>query len=166
MSGGFPLTVCGIKIRTSEALYQACRFPHMPDVQREIIDAKSPMTAKMKSKKDNRRSDSRPDWNEIEVDVMRWCLQVKLKQNWDKFANLLVSAGAMDIVEETTKHDRFWGAEPINNDPHTLEGINALGRLLMEIRGEIQKKARTPTTVVNPLPVKNFLLYGTPIASL
>lgn len=27
MAGGFPLEVNGIKIRTSEALYQACRFP-------------------------------------------------------------------------------------------------------------------------------------------
>ena len=27
MAGGFPLHVNGVKIRTSEALYQACRFP-------------------------------------------------------------------------------------------------------------------------------------------
>jgi ribA/ribD-fused uncharacterized protein len=166
MAGGFPLTVCGIRSHTSEALYQACRCPHMPDVRREIISQTKPMRAKMKSRKDNRRSYSRPDWNEIEIDVMRWCLQVKLKQNWDKFANLLVSAGAMDIVEETTEHDRFWGAEPTKNDLNTLEGINALGRLLMEIRGEIQKKTRTPATVVNPLPIQDFLLYGNPIPNL
>ena len=37
MAGGFPLVVNDIKIRTSEALYQAYRFPHIPDVQRLII---------------------------------------------------------------------------------------------------------------------------------
>ena len=30
MAPGFPLCVNGIAIRTSEALYQACRFPHVP----------------------------------------------------------------------------------------------------------------------------------------
>ena len=34
MAPGFTLRVNGIDILTSEALYQACRFPHLPDVQR------------------------------------------------------------------------------------------------------------------------------------
>ena len=34
MAPGFPLRVNGVRIRTSEALYQACRFPHLPDVHR------------------------------------------------------------------------------------------------------------------------------------
>ncbi len=38
MAGGFPLKVNGLRILTSEALYQACRFPHKPDVQRLIIE--------------------------------------------------------------------------------------------------------------------------------
>lgn len=50
MAGGFPLKVNGLRILTSEALYQACRFPHRPEVQRFIIEQASPMTAKMKSK--------------------------------------------------------------------------------------------------------------------
>ena len=47
MASGFPLSVNGIHIRTCEALYQACRFPHLPEVQELIIAQKSPMTAKM-----------------------------------------------------------------------------------------------------------------------
>ncbi|MCX6161944.1 MAG: NADAR family protein, partial [Ignavibacteriae bacterium] len=47
MAAGFPLYVNGIKILTTEALYQACRFPHLPDIQQKIIYEKSPMTAKM-----------------------------------------------------------------------------------------------------------------------
>jgi type I restriction enzyme, S subunit len=45
----FPLHVQRTRIHTSEALYQACRFPHLPEVQRLIIGQASPMTAKMKS---------------------------------------------------------------------------------------------------------------------
>jgi type I restriction enzyme S subunit len=56
MAPGFPLCVNGVRIRTSEALYQACRFPHLPDIQRQIIDERSPMTAKMRIKPLKKRS--------------------------------------------------------------------------------------------------------------
>jgi hypothetical protein len=50
MAAGFPLMVNDIAIRTSEALYQASRFPHRPDVQHEIIAQASPLVVKMKSR--------------------------------------------------------------------------------------------------------------------
>ena len=50
MANGFPLRVNGISIRTSEALYQCCRFPHHPELQRKILEEKSPMTVKMVSR--------------------------------------------------------------------------------------------------------------------
>src|SRR5262245_37505283 len=79
MAGGFPLRVNGVRVSTSEALYQACRFPHLPAVQRLIIEQNSPMTAKMKGKP--YRGESRPDWDRVRVTIMRWCLRVKLAQN-------------------------------------------------------------------------------------
>src|SRR5690606_37437152 len=97
MAGGFPLRVNGIRILTSEALYQACRFPKRPDVQRLIIGENSPMTAKMKSKP--YRQDTRPDWDQVRVKIMRWCLRVKLAQNWHKFSELLLATGDKPIVE-------------------------------------------------------------------
>ncbi|HLH61465.1 MAG TPA: NADAR family protein [Ktedonobacteraceae bacterium] len=91
MAGGYPLLINGVRILTSEALYQACRFPHLPEVQKLIIGQKSPMAAKMKSKP--YRKDSRPDWDSIRVHVMRWCLRVKLVQHWENFGELLLSTG-------------------------------------------------------------------------
>ncbi len=44
MAGGYPLLINSIRIPTSEALYQACRFPHKPDIQKLIIGQVSPMT--------------------------------------------------------------------------------------------------------------------------
>src|SRR6266508_6146728 len=76
MAGGFPLSVNGVRIATSEALYQACRFPHRSEVQRLVIEQTSPMTAKMKTKP--YRDDTRPDWDRVRVKIMRWCLRVKL----------------------------------------------------------------------------------------
>lgn len=51
MASGYPIVINGIYIKSSEALYQAMRFPHLPEVQMIIINESSPMTAKMKSKK-------------------------------------------------------------------------------------------------------------------
>ena len=47
MASGFPLKINNIDIKTSEALYQSMRFPDYPDIQKEIIYQKSPMTEKM-----------------------------------------------------------------------------------------------------------------------
>ncbi len=154
MSGGFPLVVNDIKIRTSEALYQACRFPHIPDIQRLIIEQKSPMTAKMKGKP--YRQNSRPDWDAVRVKIMRWCLRVKLAQNWDAFSKLLMETTDLPIVEQSRRDD-FWGAKLVDKD--TLIGTNALGRLLMELREQV-KDDPSKFLHVDPLPIPNFLLYG------
>lgn len=135
MCAGFNLNINGINILTSEALYQALRFPDFPDIQNQIILEKSPMTAKMISKKHINKT--RSDWEDFKVDIMRWCLKVKLAQNFLKFGLLLESTYSKPIVEYSTK-DEFWGAKP-NKDSKTLTGINALGRLLMELRADYRK---------------------------
>lgn len=161
MAGGFPLRVNGLHIRTSEALYQACRFPHLPDVQKLIIEQKSPMTAKMKSKP--HRKNSRPDWDRVRVKIMRWCLRVKLAQNWTTFSKLLQETGDRPIVEESRK-DAFWGAKPVDAD--TLVGMNVLGRLLMELRAAIVNVGRESLLQVDSLDIPEFLLAGNPIETV
>ena len=161
MAGGFPLEVNGVKIRTSEALYQACRFPHIPKVQHEIIAQRSPMTAKMKGKP--HRSNSRSDWDAVRIKIMRWCLQVKLALNWDKFSDLLLETGDMPIVEHSRRDD-FWGAKPV--DGETLVGTNALGRLLMELRERVKDEPKENLLYVAPLPIDGFLLYEDPIKAI
>lgn len=158
MAGGFPIKINGIYIRTSEALYQSCRFPHRPEIQQLIIAQASPMTAKMKSKP--YRHDSRPDWDQVRVKIMRWCLRIKLAQNWAKFSELLLATGDCPIVEES-RRDVFWGAKL--TDENTLVGINVLGRLLMELREEIKSVDRDSLLKVEPLTFPDFLLDGKPI---
>lgn len=158
MAGGYPLYVNSVPILTSEALYQACRFPHLPKVQRLIIEQRSPMTAKMKSKP--YRKESRPDWDSTRVSIMRWCLRVKLAQNWESFSNLLQSTGDRPIVEESHR-DTFWGAKPV--DTATLIGTNALGRLLMELRELLVQSNPEALHIVRPPEIPDFLLYKKPI---
>lgn len=162
MAAGFPLRVNGIRIRTSEALYQACRFPHRPEIQTLIIEQTSPMTAKMKGKP--YRHDSRPDWDQVRVKIMRWCLRVKLAQNWRNFSALLLETGDRSIVEESRK-DEFWGAKA-SADGCTLIGMNVLGRLLMELREAVKMEDRESLIHVEPLGISDFLLAGRPIDTI
>lgn len=152
MAPGFPVRINGTRILTVEALYQACRFPHRPEVQRKIIEQTSPMTAKMVGKPF--RDDSRPDWDRVRVKIMRWVLRVKLAMHWTKFSELLLSTGDRPIVEDSRKDD-FWGAIPTGGA--TLIGMNVLGRLLMELREEIKhgKELRR----VEPPSIPEFLLF-------
>jgi len=134
MAPGFPIRIGDVSLRNSEALYLACRFPHMPDVQRLIVNEVSPMTAKMRSKP--YRKHSRGDWDYIRVPIMKWCLRVKLAQNLNSFGSLLLATEEKTIVEDSRK-DAFWGA--IKDDNGVFHGMNVLGRLLMELRENLKK---------------------------
>jgi ribA/ribD-fused uncharacterized protein len=158
MASGFPLLINGHKILTSEALYQACRFPHLPDLQGKIIKEKSPMAAKMVGKPF--RSDSRPDWDDVRIDIMRWCLRVKLAQNFLEFRKLLESTSTKPIVEDSFR-DNFWGAIRDKKDENILRGVNVLGELLMELRQfYFEKKNTTSIFLVQPLNIPDFNFMG------
>jgi ribA/ribD-fused uncharacterized protein len=160
MAPGFPMEVNGVDIRTTEALYQACRFPHMPKVQKLILDQRSPMTAKMRSKP--YRKESRGDWDAVRVPIMKWCLRVKLAQNWMAFGDILLATGDHPIVEESRKDD-YWGAKTV--DDGTLSGKNVLGRLLMELREKFKLNPED-LKVVDPPPLADFRLLGEAIPTI
>ena len=155
MAPGYPLYVNGLYIRSSEALYQACRFPNDPEIQKKILSQSSPMTAKMVGKP--HRENTREDWQKLRIVIMKWCLRVKLAQNYEKFSALLIETKDHPIVESSNKDD-FWGAKPA--DSETLIGVNALGRLLMELRELVKSKSKWDLTVVPVPSIDNFLLIG------
>jgi ribA/ribD-fused uncharacterized protein len=163
MASGYPLQINGVRILTTEALYQACRFPHMPEVQREIIGQHSPMTAKMKSKP--HRKDSRSDWDEVRHKVMRWCLRVKLAQNYQEFGQLLLATCDQPIVEQSRKDD-FWGAKLADEAGYILVGQNVLGRLLMELREKLKGDTEGALKMVPPPGIPDFVLLGKPMETV
>lgn len=158
MAAGFPLDVNGIQVRTSEALYQACRFPQRPELQRIVLAEASPMTAKMRTKP--HRRDTRPDWDDVRITIMRWALRVKLAQHLESFGQLLLATGDGAIVEES-RRDEFWGARP--RPDGTLVGANVMGRLLRELRDELKSGKLTPGSIVEPPALEQFALCGRPI---
>lgn len=160
MAGGYPVEVNGIIFHTIEALYQCCRFPNLPDVQKLIASEKSPVAAKMK--RNPYIMKTRSDWPDVRIQVMEWCLMVKLAQNWEKFSSLLISTGNKIIVEDSPR-DYFWGAKP--QGKHKLVGNNALGQLLMILRQWVTIYHYEHLRDVRPPNIDNFYLFGHPVQS-
>jgi ribA/ribD-fused uncharacterized protein len=166
MSNEFPLRVEGIDVPSSEALYQALRFPHQPDWQREILEASNAFVAKLMARKEGRSNNhSRADWHQIRVEAMKWCLRVKLAQNFqDFFLRLLRWTAPRQIVERSSK-DRFWGAVKDKKDKdEVLRGENVLGRLLVELRDEaialVAEGKQSQLLRVEPPAIADFRLLG------
>lgn len=177
---GSPVRVNGLTIPTSEALFQACRFPDYPEAQRDIINQKTPMSAKMKAKSYKKMGYTRTDWgddntnteeNNLRIEVMRWCLRVKLASNFSAFSALLLKNKTFPIVENapTIRHT-FWGAYPVAGNETVLRGQNILGKLLMELRQEfleeLEKKNARAFLQVEAPDISNFKLYGVEIMSI
>ncbi len=150
MAGGYPLWFNGHTYKTSEHLYQSLRFPAYPEIQALIRDNKSPMGAKMATRP-HRAAKSRPDWDAVCLDVMRFCLRLKLHSYRSRFGGLLLRTGDKSIVEESRRNrDDPWSARA--RDADTLEGQNTLGVLLMELRAELKNiPANEPIPVPTPV---------------
>jgi ribA/ribD-fused uncharacterized protein len=155
----FPIKINGHIIKTTEALYQACRFNDYCDIQQQLVAEKSPMKVKMLS--NSFKSKTRPDWKNVRIHVMRWCLNIKLAQNFVSFGEVLHQTGDKPIVENSNK-DNFWGAIPNENDG-TLVGKNALGRLLMDLRQKFYSKNWMDLLCVVPPEIESFTLFDEPI---
>lgn len=134
MATGYPIKLYGVQCPSSENLFQALKYPDSPEIQSEILDDQNPMSAKMEAKKLVHRQKIRPDWDEIKLAVMDYCLRAKLKCNFQRFGSLLLSTGDADIVEISSKHDTFWGCIPQGD---LLVGHNHLGIQLTNLREEL-----------------------------
>ena len=153
MAPGFPVTVANFEFRTIEALYQACRFPHRPDVQNLIAAQASPMVAKKIARDHDLLS--RHDWQTLRTRVMRWCLRLKLSQHPQSFGKILTATNNENIVE-LSPDDEFWGAK---REGQLLKGKNVLGRLLMELRSQWNLGTHKEIFKNQPL-ISEILLFG------
>ena len=118
---------------TSEAIYQAGKFPAHPDVQQRIAEAPTAREAAAIGRTPGFGID--PGWNAQRVDVMRWVLRMKREANAAEIDAVLVATGKRPIVEVSTR-DPWWGAKPVAD---RYEGYNVLGRLWMELRQHLRE---------------------------
>jgi ribA/ribD-fused uncharacterized protein len=132
MAPNFSIFVNGLLINNVEALYQSLRYPDFPEIQQNILNHKSPISAKQYSRQFLEKT--RTDWDGSRFKIMKFCLQIKYYYNQQTFGYLLLKTNNRSIVEFTFE-DKVWGA---TDEGDYYEGTNALGRLLMELRENIK----------------------------
>ncbi|XP_074321168.1 riboflavin biosynthesis protein PYRR, chloroplastic [Silene latifolia] len=118
-----------------EHYYQAQKFygvenPLAQDCLKAIKSAKSPEEAARIGRKMQRRKPDlvRPDWETVKIDVMYRALKCKFSIYPHLNSMLMSTVGS--VLVEGSPHDLFWGGG------RDGEGLNYLGRLLMQLRSE------------------------------
>ncbi|XP_075495622.1 riboflavin biosynthesis protein PYRR, chloroplastic isoform X2 [Primulina tabacum] len=96
----------------------------------DIKNAKSPEEAARLGRKMQRQCPDlvRSDWESIKINVMYRALKCKFSTYSNLTSMLLSTAGS--VLVEASPHDLFWGGG------RDGEGLNYLGRLLMQLRSE------------------------------
>ena len=135
MAPNFPIFINDVYISNIEILYQSFRFPDFPEIQENILNCKSPISAKKYAHQFIDKT--RDDWDTSRFKIMRFCIQIKLYYNWEVFGRLLLSTNTFPIVEFSFE-DKIWGA---TDEGEYYEGVNALGRLLMELREQVRSNS-------------------------
>ncbi|GMH07648.1 hypothetical protein Nepgr_009488 [Nepenthes gracilis] len=134
---------CYITWSSVEHYYQAHKFIGVKDTAaqdcvEQIKSARSPEeAARMGRNWQRQRPDLvRCDWDTVKIDVMYKALKCKFSIYPHLNSMLLATAGS--VLVEASPHDLFWGGG------REGEGLNYLGRLLMQLRSEFLGESEHP----------------------
>lgn len=121
-----PVNYDGLTFPTVEHAFQAAKTSVL-EFAIAIRDADTPGEAKRMG----RQVPMRKDWDEIKINVMRYLLRQKFSH--PALREMLIKTGECELIEGNTWDDHFWG---VCNEI----GQNWLGKLLMEVRAEINSQ--------------------------
>ncbi|KAE8218825.1 hypothetical protein CF326_g9084 [Tilletia indica] len=148
----------------AEAAFQASKFAQNPELQSDIIKT---VCIKDTIDKVQRWNSYLPvDWEERRIPVMKSLQMLKYVQNIQLQARLLQTGDAHLIYKSNT--DSFFGSG------HDGQGLNHLGRILMEIRSIFKAYLGTSSTglsnyfervTLSPSPKTRSIVWGPKIAS-
>lgn len=137
----YPVLFQDIKWPTTEHLFQSLRFSATDPVRGLILACKSPMAAKMESKKHIGRWIVAPR-TEADLVNMRMCLKLKLDDH-PTLKPMLKETSRRMIIEDCTARANvsglYWGMarRMTASGPPAWEGENNLGKLWMQLRDEL-----------------------------
>lgn len=136
----FPFQAGPVWASTVENVFQGAKATEL-EVQLEILAAGVPGDANAIAWRWPRIK-IREDWDQVRLQVMRASLLLKYRAHTERLSAVLEATGDLHIVEKS-KRDRYWAAVPQKGEGKgTLVGVNALGRLWMQIRGWVRDDPR------------------------
>lgn len=130
--GRATVVVDGVAFRTTERLFQVMKFSD-PEARKAIFLEPNPWKGKrVIARAFEKTVGVRPDWGEIIVDALKFCLMTKYGQ-CPEFRSELARTGTRYIVEKASPRPDTYSAK-LSPDGRTWSGSNLMGRLLMELR--------------------------------
>lgn len=117
----------GLLYPSVEHAYQAAKSED-PDWRKYCLNAE---LSPGKIKRDAKNIELRADWEEIKLQIMNQLLQQKFNKKY--FKSKLLKTGKSKLIEGNYWNDTFWGV-----DLNTNQGENHLGKLIMNIRYNLQ----------------------------
>ena len=138
----YPCTVChdNRTFQNAEAAFQSAKCANEADKDRFVnLNGKD-------AKRLGRQIQMKPDWDITKLAAVKDILKDKFTRNPDLKQKLL-QTGNIPIVEENTWNDRYWG---VCNG----QGSNHLGKLLMNVRAELQAEKIIQQTIAKA-PTEN-----------
>lgn len=124
----------GKKYPSVEHAYQALKTLD-PDEHELVRNAVSASQAKKLGKT---AITIQPGWDEMKASIMLTLLRLKFQNPYLRCR--LVATGNAILIEGNTWHDTFFGV--CNCPKHNGEGQNVLGKLLMQVRDEVNEEDR------------------------
>ena len=129
-----PIVADGVTFACAESLFQIMKFTD--SAARRDIFAQRGQKLKMRAKHYEKAVGVRPDWGQLLVHALKYCLMLKYEQNPAFRVELERSRGRYIVEDQTTfpkKQADTYGAK-LKPDGKHWEGSNLMGRLLMELR--------------------------------
>lgn len=144
--GRTPLVVDEVKFYAAESMFQVMKFTD-PTARKDIYSYEG-QKLKMRAKHWEKEVGVRPDWGEILVDALKFCLMTKWEQS-EAFRSELARTADRFIVEvqnNSRKAADTYSAK-LTPDGGTWSGPNLMGRLLMELRDKGKLEYHLPDDV-------------------
>lgn len=148
-----PIYYDGFSYPTVEHAFQAAKTLDMTERKTNFTEKQTPGQAKRNGRKVNLR----PDWEDVKVPIMYELLLLKFTTH-PELASKLLSTYPAILIEGNYWHDTFWGiCDGV--------GLNMLGKLLMKVRDTLRELAckkdgnDTPelVTYTRTLPIPTWL---------
>jgi len=123
----------GLQFQCAEAAFQAAKFSHDRNIMQRFQNLDGDAAWRLgRQLSQNWSSAANQQWRNRNLQVMREVVNAKFTQNAD-LKELLLATGHTYLVEHipVRGRDAFWG------DDHNGTGQNWLGRIAMEVRGNL-----------------------------